>query len=100
MLLTGSPVTAEEALRTGLVDELVEDQDLMARAEAIALEIAANAPLAIAETLKLVDEGLELRLDSAMALEAESFGRLFGTQDKAEGTSAFLEKRKPLWKGC
>lgn len=100
LLLTGAIITADEALRIGLVDELVEPAELMARAEALALEIAANAPLAVAETLKLVDEGLELRLDSAMALEAESFGRLFSTADKVEGTSAFLEKRKPVWKGC
>lgn len=99
LLLTGAVITAEEALRIGLVDELVEPAELMARAEALALDIAANAPLAIAETLKLVDEGLELRLDSAMALEAESFGRLFSTADKVEGTNAFLEKRKPVWKG-
>lgn len=100
LLLTGAAIGAEEALRIGLVDEVVEAAQLMSRAEALAMEIAANAPLAIAETLKLVDEGIEVRLDSAMALEAESFGRLFNSADKAEGTTAFLEKRKPIWKGC
>jgi enoyl-CoA hydratase len=99
ILLTGAIIDAAEAHRIGLVDELVPSGELMQRAEALALEIAANAPLAIAETISAVDEGLELRLDSAMAREAEGFGRLSGSQDKAEGTSAFLEKRKPEWRG-
>lgn len=99
LLLTGAAITAEEALRIGLVDEVVDLPELMTRARALATEIANNAPLAISESLKLVDEGLELRLDSAMALESETFGRLFSTADKLEGTSAFLEKRKPVWNG-
>jgi len=99
LLLTGAIIDAREALRIGLVDEVVPAADLMARAEALALEIAANAPLAIAETLRAVDEGLDLPLDAALALEAAAFGRLCGTADKAEGTRAFLEKRPPVWKG-
>jgi enoyl-CoA hydratase len=99
LLLTGAIISADEAFRIGLVDELVPAADLMQRAEALALEITANAPLAITETLYAVDEGLELRLDSAMAREAEGFGKLSATADKAEGTSAFLEKRKPQWLG-
>jgi enoyl-CoA hydratase/carnithine racemase len=55
--------------------------------------------LAIAETLRLVDEGLDLPLDLALLREADRFGHLCDTADKAEGTSAFLEKRKPVWKG-
>jgi enoyl-CoA hydratase len=99
ILLTGAIIDAEEAFRIGLVDLLVSPEELMPRAEALALEIAANAPLAVAEAISAVDEGLELRLDSAMAREAEGFGRLSGTADKAEGTTAFLEKRKPDWRG-
>jgi enoyl-CoA hydratase len=99
LLLTGEMISAQEALRIGLVDEVVPAADLMQRAEALALSIAAQAPLAVAETLRVVDEGLELPLEAALRLEAERFGRLCGTADKAEGARAFLEKRAPVWRG-
>ncbi len=99
LLLTGSIVDAPEALRIGLVDEVVPAPTLMARAEALALEIAANAPLAVTETLRAVDEGLDLPLDAGLTREAEAFSRCCDTADKAEGTAAFLEKRPPVWKG-
>ena len=99
MLLTGAIIDAREAFRIGLVDEVVPAAELMQRAEALAGEMAAQAPLAIAETLRLVDEGLDLPLDLALLREADRFGHLCDTADKAEGTSAFLEKRKPVWKG-
>jgi enoyl-CoA hydratase len=99
LLLTGAIIDAREALRIGLVDEVVAAGELMQRAEALANEMAAQAPLAIAETLRLVDEGLDLPLDLALLREADRFGYLCDTADKAEGTSAFLEKRKPVWKG-
>lgn len=99
MLLTGAIIDAQEALRIGLVDEVLPAAELMARAEALALEIAANAPLAIAETLRAVDEGIDLPLDLALLRESVRFGHLCGTADKAEGTQAFLAKRPPAWKG-
>jgi len=99
LLLTGAIIDAQEALRIGLVDEVVPAAELMARGEALALEIAANAPLAIAETLKAVDEGLDLPIDLALMREAERFSHLCKTTDKTEGTNAFLEKRPPVWKG-
>ena len=99
LLLTGAIIDACEALRIGLVDEVVPAAELMQRAEALAGEMAAQAPLAIAETLRLVDEGLDLPLDLGLLREADRFGHLCDTADKAEGTSAFLEKRKPVWKG-
>ena len=99
LLLTGAIIDAPEALRIGLVDEVVPAPELMTRAEALALEIAANAPLAIAATLQAVNEGLDLPLDLAILREADRFGALCGTADKAEGTSAFLEKRAPVWRG-
>jgi enoyl-CoA hydratase len=98
ILLTGAVVDAREALRIGLVDEVVPASDLMARAEALGREIAANAPLAIAETLRAVDEGLGLSLEAGLLQEAARFGDLCATADKAEGTAAFLEKRPPAWK--
>ncbi|MDE3187530.1 MAG: enoyl-CoA hydratase/isomerase family protein [Acidobacteriota bacterium] len=99
MLLTGAIIDAHEALRIGLVDEVVPAADLMSRAEALALEITANAPLAIAETLCAVDEGISLPLDLALLRESVHFGHVCGTADKAEGTQAFLAKRPPVWKG-
>src|SRR6266568_2848247 len=81
LLLTGAIIDAQEALRIGLVDEVVPAAELMARAETLALEIAANAPLAIAETLKAVDEGLDLPLDLALLREAERFSHLCKTAD-------------------
>jgi enoyl-CoA hydratase len=98
LLLTGAVIDAQEALRIGLVDEVVPAAELMSRAEALALEIAANAPLAVAETLHAVDEGLGLPLELALLREAARFGTLSGTADKAEGARAFLDKRPPAWK--
>jgi enoyl-CoA hydratase len=99
MLLSGAIVDAQEALRIGLVDEVVPVGDLMGRAAALATEIAANAPLAISETLHAVDEGLSLPLELGLLREAGRFGELCATADKAEGTAAFLEKRTPVWRG-
>ena len=99
LLLSGAMIDAREALRIGLVDEVVPASELMPRAEALAYEIAANAPLAIAETLRAVDEGLSLPLELALLREAGRFGELCASADKAEGTAAFLEKRTPSWKG-
>jgi enoyl-CoA hydratase len=99
LLLTGTIIDAHEALRIGLVDEVVPAAELMTRGEALAAEIAANAPLALTETLRAVDEGLSLPLDLALLREATRFGALCSTADKVEGTSAFLEKRIPAWKG-
>jgi len=99
LLLTGEIIAAGGALRIGLVDEVVPAAELMQRGEALGLAMAAQAPLAVAETLCVVDEGLDLPLDAALRLESDRFGRLCGTTDKAEGTSAFLEKRAAQWKG-
>jgi enoyl-CoA hydratase len=97
LLMTGAVIDAEEALRIGLVDEVVQAAELMARAEALAGEIAAQAPGAVAEVIRVVNEGLDLPLEKALGVEAEAFGKLCDTVDKAEGTRAFLEKRKAEW---
>lgn len=99
LLLTGAVIDAHEALRIGLVEEVVPAAELMTRAETLAMEIAANAPLAVAETLHAVDEGLPLPLELALLREAARFGTLSATADKAEGARAFLDKRPPAWKG-
>ena len=99
MLLTGAMIDAREAHRIGLVDEVVPAADLMTRAEALANEIATNAPIAVMETLRAVDEGISLPLELALLREGVRFGELCASADKAEGTSAFLEKRSPNWQG-
>lgn len=120
IILTGGIVNATEALRLGLIDEIVPDPipspdsgptptataspadpaaDLLRRAREIALQIAAQPPLAVAAALEAVTRGAGLPLDDALALEASLFGRLCATQDKQEGTRAFLEKRPPNFQG-
>ena len=99
ILLTGAIIDAQEAWRIGLVDEVVPASQLMQRGEALALEIVANAPLAVAETIRIVDQGLDLSLEDGLDREAASFGHLCGTADKAEGAEAFLAKRPPVWTG-
>jgi enoyl-CoA hydratase len=99
LLLTGAIINAAEALRIGLVDEVVPAADLMARATELAQLIAGMPPLAIAGAIEAVDQGADLPLDQALALETTIFGRLCGTEDKREGTQAFLEKRPAVWTG-
>ena len=99
LLLTGEIIDAAEALRIGLVDEVVTSERLMERGEALAKSISAMAPLAVAGCLEAVQRGRDLPIAAATEVEAEIFGRLCSTADKVEGTKAFLEKRTPLWSG-
>ncbi|MFZ0662353.1 MAG: enoyl-CoA hydratase-related protein [Acidobacteriaceae bacterium] len=99
LLLTGEMISAAEALRIGLVDEVVPAAELMARARALASSIAAMAPIAVRQCLAAVRTGYDLPLGEALALEAALFGICCGTADKAEGTRAFLEKRAAVWRG-
>jgi enoyl-CoA hydratase len=99
MMLTAKIVDATEALRLGLVDEVVPAADLLPRAHALAETIAAMAPLAIAGLLEAVDRGADKPLLEALASEADIFGRLCGTADKHEGLTAFLAKRAAVWQG-
>ncbi len=98
LMLTGAPITASEAHTLGLVEEVLPPEELLPRAAALAAEIAAMAPLAIASVLQAVEHG-DTTLDEGLAGEASIFGRLCGTADKHEGLTAFLEKRKPTWRG-
>jgi enoyl-CoA hydratase len=99
MMLTGAQVTADEALRIGLVNRVVESKQLLSEAETLAREIAKLAPLAIRACLEAVTRGLSLSLKEGLELEAELFSRLFSSEDMREGTRAFLEKRAPFFKG-
>lgn len=99
MMLTGAAISAPEAHRAGLVNRVVEPAELMNEAETLARQIAGMAPLAIRTCLKAVIGGAELSLEEGLALERELFSSLFVTEDVREGTSAFLEKRAPVFKG-
>ncbi|MBL9013597.1 MAG: enoyl-CoA hydratase/isomerase family protein [Myxococcales bacterium] len=99
LCMTGDAIDASEALRIGLADAVWPHDQLMVGVTALALRIAANGPLAVAECKKLIHEGQSTTLDAALALEQRSFGLLFGTADQREGMAAFVEKRKPEFKG-
>jgi len=99
LLLTGEMITAQEAHRIGLVNEVTAPADLIARAEAIAAKIIANGPLAVQYTLEAVNKGMEMTLAEGLHLEATLFGVCCATEDKKEGTAAFLEKRAAAFKG-
>jgi enoyl-CoA hydratase len=99
LLLTGEMITAQEALRIGLVDEVVAPDRLLGRGNELAQAIIATAPLAVSGCLEAVYKGADRSLDAALSTETSIFGRLSGTTDKAEGTRAFLEKRPAVWAG-
>ena len=99
LLLTGEMITAQEAHRIGLVNEVVAAAELIPRAEAIAAKIIANAPLAVQYAMEAVNKGMEMTLSEGLYLEAVLFGVCCATEDKAEGTKAFLEKRAAVFKG-
>ncbi|MBI2682138.1 MAG: enoyl-CoA hydratase/isomerase family protein [Acidobacteriales bacterium] len=99
MLLTADMITAQEAHRIGLVNEVVPQDQLMKRAEEIAAKIIANAPLAVQYTMEAVNHGMEMTLQEGLYLEATLFGICCSTDDKNEGTKAFLEKRAANFTG-
>ncbi|HWY70798.1 MAG TPA: enoyl-CoA hydratase-related protein [Terriglobales bacterium] len=99
LLLTGEMISAQEAHRIGLVNEVVPAQELIARAEVIAQAIIKNAPLAIQYCLEAVNHGMEMPQQEGLCLEATLFAVCCATEDKKEGTSAFLEKRAANFSG-
>jgi len=99
LCLTGEIIDAQEALRIGLVQKVVPAAELLNEAKRIASVIASKAPLAITACKRTIDNGAHLAIDDALELEALEFGTLVDTEDIKEGTGAFLEKRKPVWKG-
>ena len=99
MVLAGEMITAQEAHRIGLVNEVTAPADLIPRAEAIAAKIIANAPLAVQYAMEAVNKGMEMTLAEGLYLEATLFGVCCATEDKTEGTKAFLEKRPAQFKG-
>ena len=99
LILSGEMISAQEAYRIGLVNEIVPAAELISRAEAILKQIFANAPIAVRYSLEAVNKGLETSQAEGLALEASFFGLCAATQDKQEGTQAFLQKRAPQFQG-
>src|ERR1700723_957684 len=99
LILTGETISAQEAYRIGLVNEVVPAADLIVRAETILKQLLANAPIAVKFSLEAASKGLETSQSEGLALEASYFGICAATEDKKEGTSAFLEKRAPKFRG-
>ena len=99
LILTGEMISAQEAYRIGLVNEIVPAADLITRAEAILKKISANAPIAVKFALEAANKGMETSQGEGLLLEASYFGLCAATEDKKEGTMAFLEKRAPQFHG-
>jgi enoyl-CoA hydratase len=99
LLLTGEHVSAQEALRIGLVSKVVPSDQLMAEADKLMRAILSKGPVALALTLEAVDRGLEGTLEEGLRHEADAFGLVASTRDMKEGLTAFLEKRPPKFLG-
>lgn len=99
LILTGEHITAQEALQIGLVNRVVPAEQLMDTARHIAVTIAQKAPLAVGLAKRAVYHGLEMGPRAGNEAEMTYFGLAVGTQDRKEGTQAFLEKRAPEWQG-
>src|SRR6202023_552180 len=99
LILSGEMISAQEAYRIGLVNEVVPAAELITRAETILNKIASNAPIAVKLALEAENKGLETSQDEGLLLEASYFGLCAATEDKKEGTTAFLEKRAPQFQG-
>ena len=99
LILTGEMISAEEALRIGLVNRVVDGAELLPTAEKIARKIIENAPLAVKYTTEAIERGIEMSQEEGLFLEASLFGLCCATEDMREGTRAFIEKRVPQFQG-
>jgi enoyl-CoA hydratase len=99
MILTGAPITADEAQRIGLVNRVVPAADLMSEARKLAAQLARNAPIAMRYIVNAVNRGADMSFADGCQYEATLFGLVASTDDMKEGTAAFLEKRKPQFRG-
>ena len=99
ILLSGEMITAQVALEIGLVNRVVPAEELLSTCRALAAKITENGPLAVQYCIEAVNAGLEMPLNEGLALESTYFGLASATEDMKEGTLAFVEKRKPLFKG-
>lgn len=99
LILTGKMISAGEAYEIGMINKVVPPDQLMDVVKEVAMQIAKNGPIAVSIAKGLVDVGYDIPLDDGCILESRSFGMCCATEDKKEGMKAFLEKRKPVFKG-
>jgi enoyl-CoA hydratase len=99
MVLTGRTITGEEALRWGLVNKVVPVEYYLEEAKALAREIAAKPPLAVRLAKEAVLKSFDTTIEGGLEFERKNFYLLFASEDQKEGMAAFVEKRKPTWKG-
>lgn len=99
ILFLGQMIDAREAWRIGLVNQVVPDAELLAKAKELGQRLAAQPPLALAAMKKAVRDGLDTTLDQGLELEVKAFLQVYQTEDAKEGVNAFLSKRKPEFKG-
>jgi enoyl-CoA hydratase/carnithine racemase len=99
MILTGAPISADEAYRIGLVNRVVPAADLLAEARKLAAQLASSAPIALRYNINAINKGVEMGFAEACQYEATLFGLVASSDDMREGTNAFLEKRKPTFRG-
>lgn len=99
LILTGRIISADEAERIGLVNQVVPAGEARKAAEAVAEEIAARGPLAVREAKRLIDAAMDMDLDAGLAAELDASERIFASEDMLEGASAFFGKREPRYRG-
>ena len=99
LLLSGDPITATEAHRIGLVNAVVPQAELLAYSRTWLAKVLANGPVATRLAMEAVDVGFDSGLDAGIRFEAAAFGLTAATEDRREGTRAFIEKRKPAFAG-
>ncbi len=100
MVLTGEPITAEQAMSAGLISEITIPEITLERAQAVAAQISRHAPIAVQMAKDALLKAFDTDLSSGLLYERKAFTLLAATEDRNEGINAFLEKRKPLFKGC
>jgi enoyl-CoA hydratase/carnithine racemase len=99
LVFTGCHLSAEEAKELGIVNKVVKHENLMNHCYQLAEKILANSPIAVMQAKKAINQGSEISLDQGLVLEAEAWLVNFSTEDRVEGLTAFLEKRKPQYRG-
>jgi enoyl-CoA hydratase len=99
LVFTGKMIDAKTAMQLGIVNMVVSLDKLKETVRQVALELASKAPIAVKVAKSLINKGADVSLDSALALEREGFGVVASSEDFKEGVSAFIDKRKPLFKG-
>jgi enoyl-CoA hydratase len=95
MIASGEMIDAEEALRIGLVNHVIPQPELMEKVHILAKSILKNGPAAVGAALKCIHKGFDEPIDNGLDLELNVFAELFETDEQREGTTAFVEKRKP-----